>query len=93
MSTGNDFSGPWNEGKSTQLQEDFQFIEDPIQHILETNGLLQQQPSGTNRTAEMVEEMNRELSATRSEEINLAAPIGEQQWDEATVADNKKYKG
>jgi Mn-containing catalase len=90
MSTGNDFSGPWNEGKSTQLQEDFQFIEDPIQHILETNGLQQQQPSGTNRTAETVMELNRELSSTRSEEINVAAPIGEQQWDEVTLADNKK---
>jgi Mn-containing catalase len=26
--------------------------------------------------------MNRQMSAIRSEEINLAAPIGEQQWNE-----------
>jgi len=89
MSTGNDFSGPWNEGKSSQLEENFQYIEDPIQYVLDTNGLLQQQSSGTNRTTKQVEEMNRELSATRSEEINLAAPIGEQQWDEPTE-ENKK---
>ncbi|MBO9201698.1 MULTISPECIES: manganese catalase family protein [Niastella] len=90
MSTGNDFSGPWNEGKSSQLGENFQYIEDPIQHVLDTNGLLQQQPSGTNRTAKKVEEMNRELSATRSEEINLATPIGEQQWDEPREENNKE---
>jgi Mn-containing catalase len=82
MSNGNDFSGPWNEGKTSQLQEDFQFIEDPIQHVLDSNGLLQQQPAGTKRTPEIVDEMNRQMSAIRSEEINLAAPMGEQQWNE-----------
>ncbi|AEV96421.1 Catalase [Niastella koreensis GR20-10] len=94
MSTGNDFSGPWNEGKSSQLGENYQYIEDPIQYVLETNGLLQQQPSGTNRTTKKIEEMNRELSAIRSEEINQAAPIGEQQWDEpAEESTNENTKG
>jgi Mn-containing catalase len=98
MSTGNDFSGPWNEGKTSQLQEDFQYIEDPIQHVLDTNGLLQQQPAGTKRTPEIVEEMNRQMSGIRSEEINLAAPIGEQQWNEPMTekgeagAENTKRK-
>jgi Mn-containing catalase len=83
MSTGNDFTGPWNEGNTSQLKENYQYVEDPIQYVLQTNGLMQQQPDGTDRTPESVEEMNRELSSTRSEEINLAAPLGEQQWNEA----------
>ncbi|THU32980.1 manganese catalase family protein [Niastella caeni] len=82
MSTGNDFSGPWNEGQTSQLAENYQYVEDPIQYILETHGLMQQQPMGTDRTPERVDAMDRELSGIRSEEINVAAPIGEQQWDE-----------
>lgn len=82
MSTGNDFTGSWNEGKSSQLQEDFQYIEDPIQYVLDTNGLMQQQPTGTNRKLVNVDKLNKELSTSRSEEINLASPIGEQQWNE-----------
>jgi Mn-containing catalase len=34
MSTGNDFSGPWNDGESTQMGEAYQYIEDPIQHVM-----------------------------------------------------------
>ena len=82
MSSGNDFRGPWNQGPTTQLGETFQFIEDPIKHVMETNGLLEQEPEGTKRTPEIVDEMNRQMSGIRSEEINLAAPIGEQQWNE-----------
>ena len=43
MSNGNNIRGPWNQGVSTQLGETWQYIEDPIQHVMETNGLLKQQ--------------------------------------------------
>lgn len=81
MSSGNDFRGPWNEGQSTRLGETFQYIEDPIRHVMETNQLLDQQPQGTGRTEEMVQEMNEELSKLRSQEINTASPIGPQEWN------------
>jgi Mn-containing catalase len=81
MSSGNDFRGPWNEGESSRLGESFQFIEDPIKHVMETNGLLDQQPQGTDRTEEMVQALNEELSTIRSTEIHAAAPMGPQQWD------------
>lgn len=81
MSSGNDFRGPWNEGPSTQLGETFQFIEDPIQHVMETNGLVDQQPAGTDRTEEMVQELNKDLSELRSNVIKAASPIGPQQWN------------
>ena len=84
MSSGNDYRGPWNEGQSTRLGETFQYIEDPIKHVMETNQLLDQQPQGTGRTEEMVQEMNEELSKLRSAEINTASPVGPQQWNKST---------
>src|SRR5215217_6495529 len=46
FSTGNDFKGPWNQGPSTQLRETFQFIDDPVKHVINTNALLDQEISG-----------------------------------------------
>ena len=87
MSSGNDYRGPWNEGESTRLGETFQFIEDPIKHVMDTNGLLEQQAKGTDRTEEMVQELNAELSEQRSAEIKAAAPMGPQQWN-TTMGEN-----
>lgn len=81
MSSGNDFIGPWNEGPSTQLGETFQFIEDPIQHVIDTNGLLDQVANGTERTPQDVQNMDTKLSEERSSEVNLASPPGEQHWN------------
>ncbi|HEY0609154.1 MAG TPA: manganese catalase family protein [Chitinophaga sp.] len=80
MSNGSAIRGPWNEGESSQLGETWQYIEDPVKHVLETNGLLHQDPEGTERTLEGVDELNRQLSEERSNEINMAVPIGEQHW-------------
>jgi len=72
MSSGDDYTGPWNEGKTTQLGEELQYIEDPYQHILDTNGLLDQKSEGTPRTEEAVRKANRELSAERRQEVDEA---------------------
>ena len=80
MSTGNDFRGPWNEGQTTQLGENIQFVEDPIMHVLNSNGLRSQKSEGTSRTMESVSELDEQLSKIRSNEVNIASPIGEQQW-------------
>lgn len=82
MSSGNDFRGSWNEGVSSQLQETFQFIEDPIQHVMETNGLLDQDANGTDRTEQEVKKLNKELGEKRSEEVNSACPLTEMQWND-----------
>jgi Mn-containing catalase len=81
MSSGNDFRGPWNEGPSTQLGETFQFIEDPIQHVIDTNQLADQEIAGTDRTEKEVQKLNKTLSKERSAVVNAAAPPGEQQWN------------
>ena len=81
MSSGNDFTGPWNEGKSTQLGEPIQYIEDPISYVLETNGLLDVNPKGAAHTPKEAEKLDRDLSAGRSGEIAAATPTGVMQWN------------
>lgn len=81
LSNGHMVTGPWNEGTSPELGETWQFIDDPIQHVIDTNGLMDQQIQGTNRTEEEVQTMNKELGQVRSEVVLTSAPIGEQQWN------------
>jgi Mn-containing catalase len=83
FSSGNDFRGPWNEGKSSQFGETFQYIEDPIQHVLETNGLLDQKVNGSERSPKDVQLQDKEMSSLRSMQVNEACPVGEEmQWND-----------
>lgn len=81
MSDGSSMRSPWNSGESSQLGEKWQYIKDPLSMVRETHGLLDCQPTGTVRTVEAVKEIDLERSKECSEEINIAVPIGEQQWD------------
>ncbi|WP_421796277.1 manganese catalase family protein [Haliscomenobacter sp.] len=72
MSKGNDFKGPWNDGPSPELNEDWQFIEDPLTHVRETNGLLDETAQGTDRTEKTVQKQNKALSAARKAEVDEA---------------------
>ncbi|MGI8624655.1 MAG: manganese catalase family protein [Solirubrobacteraceae bacterium] len=90
LSTGNSVRGPWNQGESTRLGETFQYIEDPIKHVLETNGLLDQQPAGTDRTEKKVQQMNEELGEAKSKFVKESAPMGPLQWNDALIAQDLK---
>jgi len=80
MSSGADFRGPWNEGVSTQMGEAWQYSEDPLAEVESTNGLVDLQPEGTDRTQESVAMADKALSETRSKEINSSMPKGDMQW-------------
>lgn len=80
MSNGTSYRGPWNEGVSPLLGETWQYIDDPVQHVMETNGLVDEKPTGTDRTVEGAESISRELGKRRSEEINRATPDKDIQW-------------
>jgi Mn-containing catalase len=80
MSNGAEVRGPWNEGKSPGLGETWQYIEDPLKHVIASNGLLNDKPTGTSRTMESVEEKNKAVSELRSKEVKKAVPKGEKQW-------------
>src|SRR6185503_15525258 len=69
MSSGNDYTGPWNEGKSTQLGETFQYIEDPIDYVMKTNGLLEHEAAGTDRTEEAISKVDKQLSKIKGLEV------------------------
>ena len=87
LSSGNEYRGPWNQGESTQLNETWQYIEDPIKHVLQTNSLLDQSPSGVSSTLEENNKLEVELGTLRSEVVNTAAPIGPQQWNKPLAND------
>lgn len=72
MSDGQYIGGPWNEGKSPEMGEEWQFIEDPISHVTETDGLLNEEIEGTDRTEKTVQKTNKTLSAERKDEIEKA---------------------
>jgi Mn-containing catalase len=86
MSVGNDYSGPWNEGKTTQLGEELRYVEDPVDYVLKTNGLLSHEADGTDRTPEAVAEADRQMSKVKSAEVNRATPDGVMQWNTPTAA-------
>lgn len=75
-------TGPWNKGESTQLREEWQVIEDPLKHVIETNGLTDRRPEGTERTEKTVADNNKKLAKERSSEIKAAIPEGECQWND-----------
>lgn len=80
MSNGTEVRGPWNEGVSTQLGESWQYIEDPIMHVKETMGLMNQPVMGTERTDSSAEMLSKKLAKERAGEIKTATPQGENQW-------------
>jgi Mn-containing catalase len=83
MSTGNDFRGPWNEGNSTQMEETFRYVEDPIEHVMKTNGLLSADAQETGRSQTEVEKLNRSIGRQRRDEVDTTVPINTpQQWND-----------
>ncbi|WP_308199471.1 manganese catalase family protein [Chitinophaga sedimenti] len=82
MSNGAAVRGPWNQGESSQFGETWQYIDDPVAYVLETNGLLDVAPTGTPRTPEGVAEIDKGMSKERGMEIDAAVPIGEQAWSQ-----------
>ena len=85
MSSGNDYSGPWNTGKTTQTGETIRLIEDPIAYVMETNGLLKQDTNGSSLTEKEMKDINDKLGTKKSEEVKVASIFGEQQWNDANA--------
>lgn len=90
MSNGSAVRGPWNEGESTQMGETWQYIDDPIKHVMETNSLVDQKIEGTDRTENQVQQTNQQLGSDKKEFIDEAAPVGPQQWNNPVTEVNPK---
>jgi Mn-containing catalase len=81
MSNGASARGPWNEGQGPWGEgEEWNYIEDPVSHVVETQGELTTEIEGSSHTLKEVEKKNKELSKQRSKEISKMVPKGENQW-------------
>lgn len=80
LSSGASARGPWNEGKSPDLGETWQYVEDPHQHVIETEGLTTREPRGTDRTPDEVQKRDRKLGKERADAMRKAIPEGPNQW-------------
>ena len=80
MSEGEDSRGPWNEGKSVGFNETRQYVDDPKRQVARTNGLLDTEPTGTDRTLASVEKADKQLGKNRSAESDSATPLEDIQW-------------
>ncbi len=89
-STGDDARGPWNEGRSMGLDEEWLYVEDPGRQAMETDGLTQLEPQGTSRTEASVRSDDRKLSKERSREIRRATPESNLEWCDYSTAEREK---
>ena len=80
LSDGASARGPWNEGTPPWDRGEWAYVEDPIQHVRESNGMLDHEIMGADMTPEEVAEMNKELSEKRSKKVKSALPKGANQW-------------
>lgn len=97
MSNGASARGAWNEGQGPwQPDENWVYVEDPLDYVIKTEGLVNNQPiQGTNRTESDVEQMNRKLGQQRSQEIKSAIGSGSNQWSsypQTTTASPKQIQ-
>lgn len=68
-------AGPWAEG------EQWVYIEDPVQYVRETHGLIRNHEiKGTSKSEDDLEKKTRMRSKQRSEEVKKNLPKGENQW-------------
>ena len=80
LSNGEEHRGPWNQGISPELNETWQYIENPIEYVRETHGMDTRTPQGTERTDETVAKHNSALGKERSKHIKNSTPSKDLSW-------------
>jgi len=81
LSNGTEVRGPWNEGQGPWGKgEHWDYIDDPIKHVVETNGEVDHQPTGSKMTQQQAEKKDKALSKERSQEVSSMVPKGANQW-------------
>jgi Mn-containing catalase len=78
LSNGDEHRGPWNDGVSPQFGEDWKYIKDPIAHVRDTNGLLDETIEGSDRDENSVQKTNKDLSAKRKAEADNIISMDDQ---------------
>lgn len=81
MSNGRSSRGPWNQGQGPWGPgESWEYIADPVQQVMKTQGSTQQPITGTKQTREEVARLNKQLSQQRSQEVNQAIMKQQNTW-------------
>lgn len=82
MSDGPGVRGPWNQGQGPWKRgEEWVYIEEPHEHVVETNGLVDQPIVGNQRSPAELADLEQELSRTRSKEVKQSGSNGgSSQW-------------
>lgn len=94
MSISESARGPWNEGQGPwPAGESWEYIENPLEQVTQTRGQADKVPQGNERSEEEIRELDKSLSAQRSEEVKQAVPTGENQWTAGTAAAGMRTAG
>lgn len=80
MSKGDEFRGPWNEGKATRTGDEWQYVEKPKKYVKDTDGLLEVKPQGNANSEKELNGLSGRLSKERSQEVNSATDTSDIQW-------------
>lgn len=80
--------GPWNQGKNG-LGETWQVIDNPIDHVLKTDGLLSEKLVGTDRTVKSSEKAAEQLGKIKSKEVSVSMPDENIRWSNFEAARKK----
>jgi Mn-containing catalase len=73
--------GPWNQGQGPWgAGQSWDYVDDPIKHVMETQGQINHPLRGSTITPEQAKRMDSELSQKRSTEVMKAVPGGPNRW-------------
>lgn len=70
----------WNEGRSTQLGEEWIYVDDPCEHAAQTNGLIDVERSGTDRSETSIRQADKALGKKRRAEVENSSPTKNIVW-------------
>ena len=71
--------GPWNEGEIKGMGKEFNFVENPIRQVQETEGQTKL-PDDFSKELKAADKLDKEMSKTKSAEVKNAEPEGVAQW-------------
>lgn len=81
MSHGDDARGPWNEGNGPWPEgEEWEYVEDPVAQVAETNGQDEKEPEGHERSEKLVKKTEKQLAKERTAELTQVRGRGPTQW-------------
>ncbi len=83
MSNGTTVRGPWNEGQMPDMNKEWNYIPEPVNHVKETQGLTTLDKA-FDKELKQTEKLDKEKSKLKSEEVKMSEPEGLAQWSTYT---------